>query len=207
MAFDVPLDFCQNLLLQGVVELDLSQSNETMTPELLYQLIIQVDKRLRADAPDHAPTLDLQASHWSLAIIHWGCRILVNRFESNTSLPPTLVESEPSGQSPEHHWSVDIGLRFLSDLIRKATTASADDQLVQVLKQLATRWPYSSVGTEVAWDDARVNNILNNRSLTLSLLDRIHERKDTYHAQHPLLKTQFEVHVELPIAPQEGLHS
>jgi hypothetical protein len=207
MTSYVPLDFCQNLLLHGIVELDLSQSHETESSEPLNQLIVQAERRLRADAPDQAPVLDLQASLWSLAIIHWGCRILVNRFESNTSLPPSLVESEPSGQSPEHHWSVDIGLRFLSDLIRKATAASAEDQLVQVLKQLAARWPYSSVGTEVAWDEARVNIILNNRSLTLSLLDRIHERKDTYHAQHPLLKTQFEVHVELPIAPQEGLHS
>ena len=206
MTFYVPLDFCESLLLQGVVALDLSVSHETEHSELLGPLIVQVDRRLRTDAPDHAPALDPQASLWSLAIIHWGCRILVNRFESITALPQTLVESEPTGQSPEHHWSVDIGLRFLSDLIRKATAASAEDQLVQVLRKLAARWPYSSVGTEVVWDDARVNTILNNRSLTLSLLDRIHERKDANHAQHPLLKTRYEAHIELPIESQEGLH-
>lgn len=198
MIVSVPYSFCLALFSQEHIVLDVAPAKQEPVESAVVQLITDIDSALRDEAPHEPPTLDVKAATWGLATLYWGCNTLVNRFETRTQLPETLQLSEPDGKSPEQHWSIDIGLRFLADLLKKTTAAAADDPLLATLLDIGARWPYSSVGTTAKWNDSSLVVVTGNRCLRHLLFDRIQQRKDTAHSQHPIFNAEYLQHIALP---------
>lgn len=194
----VSYSFCLALFSQENIQLEFSEPPPSADQELTLSLIRDVDRILRDDAPHQPPRLDCQAALWSLAVLQWGCRTLVNRFDSRTDIPESLKTLEPNGECIDHHWSVDLGLRFLADLVRKASAAASDDRLIPTLIQLGTRWPYSSIGTTADWQEKKLQILLGNPCMRHQLLDRLSIRGDTIHARHPLVTTHYQSHIAMP---------
>ncbi len=192
------LDFCIDLFNYGLVRINANQAQPVEDLSATQELIREIDSLIRDNAPSAPPPLEVDAACWGLSVIEWGCHMLVDRKQADTHLPPHLQEREPSGNTPAQHWSVDLGLRFLTDLIKKVSTAAPTDPLRNTLTEIASRWPLSSVGTEVEWNQERLIIILSDKSLELLLLDRIWRRSDTAHQSHPLLKDRLERHLYLP---------
>lgn len=198
MTVIVPYSFCMSLFSQENILLDVAHTTSSSDEPSVYALIRDIDAVLRDDAPQDPPPLDIQAAKWSLATLYWGCLTLVNRFDTRTHLPEPLQNTEPSGLDAGHHWSVDIGLRFLSDLIRRASAAATEDPLTRTLLELAARWPHSSIGTNAAWRDDRIQVILNNPCMRHLLFDRMYQRRDLFHAQQPIVNVDYQAHVASP---------
>jgi len=191
-------DFCIDLFNYGLVRINANQAPPVEDLLATQELIRNVESLIRDNAPGSPPPLDLDAAYWGLSVIEWGCHMLVDRKQADTHLPSHLQEREPSGNTPAQHWSVDLGLRFLTDLLKKVLTAAPTDPLLSSLTEIGSRWPISSVGAEVEWNPERLNIILSDKSLELLLLDRIWLRSDKAHQSHPLLKDRLERHLYLP---------
>jgi|GEM_PF-2455938 hypothetical protein len=198
MTLLVPHSFCIALFSQENILLDIAENQSPTDETSLNALLHDIDAALRDEAPYAPPPLDLQAAKWSLGVLYWGCKTLLNRFETRTQLPDYLSHAEPDGRSIGHHWSVDIGLRFLSDLIRRTAAAAADDSLIATLLGLGASWPYSSIGTNSTWNDERLQLILSDPCLRHLLFDRIEQRRDVPHSQLTQLAELYQRHIALP---------
>lgn len=198
MTLLVPHSFCLALFSQENILLDVVEDISTADETSLDALIRDIDAALRDEAPYAPPPLDIPAAKWSLGILYWGCKTLLNRFETRTQLPDYLRHTEPDGKSIGHHWSVDIGLRFLSDLIRRTKTAAADDSLIATLLDVGASWPYSSIGTTSTWNDERLQLILSDPCLRHLLFDRIEQRHDVLHSQLTQIAELYQRHIALP---------
>jgi hypothetical protein len=198
MTVLAPYSFCMSLFSQENILLDIASTTSPSDAPSVYALIQDIDAIMRDDAPQDPPPLDVQAAMWGLATLYWGCLTLVNRFDTRTHLPDMLQAAEPNGLLAEHHWSVDIGLRFLSDLVRRTSAAATEDPLTNTLLELGARWPHSSIGTNAAWRDDRIQVVLNNPCMRHLLFDRMHQRRDVFHSQQPLVNVDYQAHIALP---------
>ena len=198
MTVSVPYSFCLAIFSHENIVLDALHTPAPGDTQALINLIQDIDAILRDDAPHIPPQLDADAAIWSLAVLHWGCKTLVNRFDTRTYLPKSLQTAEPSGLTPQQHWSVDIGLRFLTDLVRRTVAAAIEDPLIPTLLQIASRWPYSSIGTTADWPEERMQLLLTNPCMSHLICNRIQSRRDTLHAQHPSLIALYQAHTSMP---------
>jgi hypothetical protein len=194
----VSYSFCLSLFSQENIKLDFFETPSSEDQDSTLSLIRDVDLILRDDAPYQPPPLDYQAALWSLAVLQWSCRTLVNRLDSRTDIPNDLSALEPSGLVIDHHWSVDLGLRFLADLVRKTSAAASNDRLIATLIQIGARWPYSSIGTTADWQGKKIELLLSNPCMRHMLLDRLSVRGDALHSRHPLVTKHYQSHIAMP---------
>lgn len=188
------LQFCQPLFARGVLTAQPWRATDPAEQAAVHELIASVDRLARLDAPSSAPALDLQAAQWSLSLLAWSVSLLVDRANVGTSLPPELAQSEPTGESACHHWSVDIGLRYLADVVVRAKAAASEDALVTELVDICTRWPLAAVGTQLAWNETRGQVIIDDPCLRRLLLDRIIARRESVQAESPTIKRYIEAY-------------
>ena len=88
-----------------------------------------------------------------------------------------LASREPDGRESSTHYSVDLALRYLPDLLRMTTDVSPNDPLNVHLRRWAEHWPLSSVGIEGV-EVGAVEVILEHASLQRQYVDRVLERLD-----------------------------
>lgn len=191
----VPLptfDFCEHLFAQGVLIAQPWKSADPDEQPAVHSLIQRVEHLARLDAPLIAPTFDIEAAQWALGVLSWSVNLLVDRANASTSLPPELASTEPSGQTACHHWSVDLALRYLAEVLLRARAAAADDALVVELVSICNRWPLACVGTQTEWNAQRGSIILENECLRHVLLDRIVARSDKKLAEVPAIRGYIE---------------
>ena len=131
------------------------------------------DALARLHAPMTAPPLQLASAMWAAQVMQFACRMMVDRIETDTSLPSKLLSQEPQGLTADDHWSVDLVFRFWWDLMKRAAQLSADDPLNQTLHEIARRWPLAAIGTSVVCDDARLDPIQNHDCLKRLYADRL----------------------------------
>lgn len=188
------LAFCEQLFAHGLLTALPWQPPDPSEQAGVHELVIRADRLARLDAPAIAPVLDLDAAQWALGLLAWSVSLLVDRANLGTSMPGELAHSEPSGQSACHHWSVDIGLRYLADVLLRAKAAASEDALVTELENVCSRWPLSSVGTQLAWNENRGQVILDDPCLRRLLLDRIVARHDKVLAKTTCLERYIEAY-------------
>ena len=175
--------FCEQLFAQGMLAAERWPPAKPANADDIDAIIRQADQLARLDAPATAPTLDLDAARWSLSLLSWSVFLLVDRANASTSLPKELASTEPSGRLASHHWSVDLGLRYLSDVLARARNAASEDALVVELVNVCSRWPLASVGTDTPWNSTPGKVILDDPCLRRVLSDRVLARSDKNLAQ------------------------
>ena len=161
------------------------QAGDAGTPFLL-----ELDRRERLEFPGEAPALSLPAARWAAATFYRACQLLVCRDVPAAEIAGALAAACPQGRAPEVHYSVDLGLRYLPDLLGAGRRLAAGDPLVDALGRLAREWPLSSVGVPGLEPEelAEIDTLLGHRGLRQLYTDRVLQHGDTARAEHPAVR-------------------
>lgn len=138
----------------------------------------------RLEGPGLLPELDIAVAMWAARTCYGVCQLIVFRQLDTGAIDELLPADIPPGDPSSRHWSADLTLRFLPDLLRNASVASEQDPLVTHLKSLAIQWPLSSVGIEGVVPQ-HVEELAASPSLLHFYVDRILARKDFHRLQYP----------------------
>lgn len=109
----------------------------------------EIDLAVKLDAPAGLPALDLDAARWAVALLYQACTLLAHRELGVEEIARRLAVPCPGDVAlPATHYSVDLVLRHLPQLIDLARGVAPSDPLHEWMRRLAAAWPLSSVGVE-----------------------------------------------------------
>ena len=145
------------------------------------------DGASRLEGPEKLPELNLAVAMWAAKTCYGACQLIVFRQLDEQAIGELLPAAAPPGDPPSRHWSGDLTLRFLPDLLRQASIASEEDPLLRHLRSLAYQWPLSSVGIEGIAPE-HVDELAASPSLLQLYVDRILARKDFRRLEHPAVR-------------------
>lgn len=139
--------------------------------------ITEYEATYRAALPGVPPEMDASRALAAAEAMFRACQCLVYRELDPQELLAASFVPEPGTRRPADHYSADLAYRFLPDVWRLSRNAAANDPLVSCVRELAARWPLSSVGIAdlPALD---VEGFINDRCLLTLYVDRIVERRD-----------------------------
>lgn len=151
--------------------------------------LLNFEKLYRCDLPCTAPHIDTGAVRWGAITLFRACSLLSHR-DADAATVSRMMSDTFQGESrtPSIHYSIDLTLRFLPDVMRYARAASPDDPLVHELKRISCEWPLSSVGIEdIDIDDVSLNGILESDCLEKLYVDRILSTDDASRLSNPII--------------------
>ncbi|WP_425617732.1 hypothetical protein NA78x_001419 [Anatilimnocola sp. NA78] len=160
----------------------------------LGSLLLDVDQSYRRHLPAEMPPLDLASAAQGALLLYRCAQLLAQRDLGMTELENLLAATaeNPSEPTPTEHYSSDLCLRFLPDLIRLARAAAVNDPLVACLLEVGRRWPLSSVGiNEIVLDEmghARVRQLATHPALFQLYVDRVLQTGDATRLCEPLVR-------------------
>ena len=130
-----------------------------------------------AEFPGQPPALDVPVATWAAMQMYRACQLAIYRELDAGAIDELLALACPPGESASRHWSADLTLVFLPDLLRQAQAAAANDPLVTRLREWAAEWPLSSVGIAQV-EPRNVAEIAAHPGLLRLYVDRILSKKD-----------------------------
>ena len=116
------------------------------------EAVAELDRAARTDAAFEPPALAVPVAAWALTTVYRAAQALVFREIDADAVRQMLAVPCPLPPSPSVHYSADLSLRYLPDLLALARGIAPDDPLVTGLTTLAQSWPLSSVGVPAAAD-------------------------------------------------------
>jgi hypothetical protein len=152
--------------------------------EQARQVLGERAQAVALEFPGTPPAVDWPVALWAATALYRGCQLTIYRELDAGAIDELLAAPCPPATVTSRHYSADLTFVFLPDLIRQATTASADDPLVALLRQLAAQWPLSSVGIEKL-EPQHVDEIAADPGLLRCYVDRILAKKDWPRLAHP----------------------
>ena len=169
--------FLDDLFESGRIEVPTitAQSGEELAAA--EQQLKRYESIYRRQLPLSPPPFAAQPALWSATLFYRACQLLVHREYGEAEIDEAFAAPCPEPSEAATHYSVDLTMRLLPDLVRLARAGSPQDPLAIRLTQLAADWPLSSVGiSEIETLDVRP--IIGDRSLRLLYIDRIIARRD-----------------------------
>jgi MoxR-vWA-beta-propeller ternary system domain bpX4 len=145
------------------------------------------DAALRLEGPGQLPELNMAVAMWAAKTCYGACQLIVFRQLDEQAIGELLPSTVPAAEPSSRHWSADLTLRFLPDLLRHASVASEQDPLLRHLRSLAYQWPLSSVGIEGIAPE-HLDDLVASPSLLQLYVDRILARKDFRRLEHPAVR-------------------
>jgi hypothetical protein len=145
------------------------------------------DAASRLEGPGGLPELDMAIALWGAKTFHGACQLVVFRQLDEQAIAELLPPAQAHGNPQSSHWSADLTLRFLPDLLRQASAISEEDPLVRNLRSLAYQWPLSSVGIEGV-NPEHVDELSASPALLQLYVDRILARKDFPRLKDPAVR-------------------
>ncbi|MCB9883924.1 MAG: hypothetical protein H6838_00450 [Planctomycetes bacterium] len=176
------------------------------TPELAAQLrALDADERCLFPG---LPDLDMNAAIWSTTVLYSACSLYAHRDLGVEEIGRRLDAPCPSSpRAAATHYSVDLTMRHLPDLVLLARGIAPGDPLLAALRRIGAAWPLSSVGMSGlgAVDAAPV---CANGALLQHYVDRILLHRDRSRASDPRVAEAIEAavgdHRELAAAVLPG---
>lgn len=168
-----------------------------------FPMLRRMDEEARLEFPGDAPAFSWPVAHWAAETFYRACQLLVCRDVSAADTLAVLRVACPQPPSPEAHYSADLVLRFLPDLLGTAQRLAAGDALVDALRELALGWPLSSVGVPGLEPGGlqHLDSLFVHPGLCRLYADRILQRCDKTRLLHDQARTAVETalgqHAEL----------
>lgn len=128
------------------------------------------------DMPDVPPQYAPTAAVWAAQFLYYALQCTVFR-NLDAQTVENLLKKYPEEATPEAIYSVDLTFRYLPDLFKLAKGLAPDDILVQILRENAHFWHFSTVGMDVGNTTTHAT-ILAHPSLRLAYIDRIIQCRD-----------------------------
>lgn len=132
---------------------------------------------VRLDLPGDPPPFDVAAARWAACVMYRACQVLADRPAGLAPLDAAIRRPAPDAANPAAHYSVDLTLRYLPDLIGLAGRTGDEDSFVARLRDLAAEWPLSGVGVD-GIDVRNLGAITGDPSLLQLYADRVIARRD-----------------------------
>lgn len=170
--------FLQDMLYRGeaVVENELQQFNAADHAHALQVL----EKYYVADLqnmPGNVPEFNAPAALWAGTTVYYAMQFLLLRNLTAEQVNETLKPFTHS-INPAEVYSADMALRYLPDIINAAKGLAPDDPLVARLNEIATAWPFSSVGVKLNTVAPLSEVVKGSASLQTEYIDRIVAKRD-----------------------------
>lgn len=139
--------------------------------------LLAFERDRRDDLPATPPAVELEAARYGALMLYRACQFLVFRDVDPETIQHELSREITGSLSPSSHYSVDLTLRYLPDVVRLACGASEEDPLVTELIRLSGQWPLSAVGISGA-EAGDATAIVSDPCLLRLYVDRIIARQD-----------------------------
>lgn len=150
-------------------------------------ILRSIEESVRLELAGEAPPFSPPAALWAATRLFRGAQALVYRELDGEELTRMFSDACHDPPNPATHYSVDLTLRYLPDLLAQARRTAQRDALVERLQALAADWPLSSVGTgSVSGRDLRP--ILGHPGLFQLYTDRIIQRRDHSRLSEPRVR-------------------
>jgi hypothetical protein len=191
--------FINDLLETGRVQVPAIEPLDSRDIESAANVLQSFDQQFRQQLPGTPPAFSEAAALWGATVFYRACQFLVYRDHEAAEIDAALSAPCPDAAGAAAHYSVDLTLRLLPDLVRLTQARSSDDPLVEHLQRLASAWPLSSVGVaDVGQVD--VEPLAQEPSLLGLYVDRIIAREDTARLGDPRVRNA--VRAALGIFPE-----
>ena len=143
---------------------------------------------------------------WAADRLYNAAQFLVFRHVEPEMIRQSLKRREPAPATAGEHYSGDLCLCFMKDVLRLAAAASENDPLNDGIRTLMTDWPLSAVGLECAVVPGP--GVMENKTLRLMYLDRVVKHNDRQALQDDIVKNGLQdavgIHTQLlPIDLQD----
>ena len=182
--------FLTNLLDNGTVQVSRAREIPSEERDEAQRLLTDFERLFRLSLAGEAPPLDIDIAGAAAQTLYRLCQCLVYR-----ELMPdqALAQGDRLPDAPRTagaHYSADLVLRFLPDAWRLAKEAAEGDPLVTTTRELAARWPLSSVGIPDL-PAPSIDGIAEHPALGALYVDRIIERRDRSRLNDPRVRDAF----------------
>jgi hypothetical protein len=176
--------FFQTLLEAGRVQVlappsPIRSEDQEATLELLGRFYIGDSVEMAYRPPDFCPPAALWAAEYFYRAVH----LTVLRDLDETAIRKWL-RPYPADTDPEVVYSVDLAFRYLPGLFGLAKGLAPRDLLVEMLRETAVEWGFSTVGMDLN-AEPDLTHILAHPALRAAYVDRIIRHKDAKRAADP----------------------
>lgn len=142
-------EFLSQLLSEGRVVFRSSKAPSDRPAPQDIALLEQAFRAYRLQVAGPAIPFDPAVGYSAAELIRQASWTLVNHEDHVSRLRERLkMPIEP--QTPSHHLSADLTLRFLPQIFNRASALDSSDPFIDLLKGLLVRWPLSGVLSDVA---------------------------------------------------------
>ena len=179
-------EFLDNLFRESIALVPTIQPMDTAERNRVDEVLRLEHAKAIADAPspepNQTPILKVEVARWAAQVLHWATWTMLNREELVTELPKSLVSSQPRGETPSEHWSADLCLRFMPDVLEHCRRLSHQDELCVVIEEVLANWPLSATGAQLkiqSCSPQKKSVVLGDAGLRLIVRDRVVESEDT----------------------------
>jgi MoxR-vWA-beta-propeller ternary system domain bpX4 len=147
----------------------------------------ELDAAVRIDAPPGLPELVVAAAQWAVERLLAAQAALVGPATAAAELARAVAVPCPvPTEAAACHYSVDLVMRQLPELLRRASALAPTDSRWTALRELALAWPLSSVGVPGLGAVAS-GPLLPSEALRRLYVDRILRLDDRERAADPAL--------------------
>jgi hypothetical protein len=138
--------------------------------------------------PFLAPAYDPDAAMWAAKLVYHAAILNIDRTDI-VKVIWHLLTPYPNEITPSAMLSVDITLRFVTEMLPELKLIDPEDTIIQILEHIIAAFPYTCVGYTFTHSmDIAVEKVLENECMRQMMLNRIVERKDLNLANHPLIR-------------------
>lgn len=149
--------------------------------------LCDLDVAVRTDAPPGLPEFVVDTALWAAERLLVGHAAVSAPLAAAVELAQRLSLPCPAPAiAAASHYSVDLALRHLPELMRRASALDAADPRLAALRDLARAWPLSSVGVP-ALGPVAIGPLLQNVGLRRLYVDRILRLDDRDRAADPAI--------------------
>jgi hypothetical protein len=140
------------------------------------------------------PPYDEAASLWAFGWIYEICRLYSFRELGREEFSRRLPSFPGNSQDPAVVHSVDLCMRHLPGISRIVEKIAEEDPLLGWIRNEALRWPLSCAGMALEWEVSRVERMMEQPTLRLRLLDRLHAQPDINLESLPPVQQALRLH-------------
>jgi MoxR-vWA-beta-propeller ternary system domain bpX4 len=170
-------DFLENLFENGRVSVPAPRPLAADELFAADKTLNALEADYRLNLPGDAPTFDPAAARWAAVSIYSACGFVAYRSADEAMMDAAFAAPAPGAEPAALHYSVDLTMRFLPDLMLLARSEAENDPLLGHLRRWAGDWPLSSLGMSGVVPRS-IEPVVNHACLLGVYCDRIIARKD-----------------------------
>lgn len=146
--------------------------------EYVVEFLSNEYKKERIHYPDGLPDFDKSAALWGAKITFISAQLLMLREVEGLDFNKVLPHFEEE-MSISAILSADLCLKFLPEIIEKASDIDPYDELIEWLDEILINWPYSGIGRRNVDDRDGIKHLdlLKDHLMILVYSDRVVKRR------------------------------